>query len=99
MPCRWLWWEAERRSIVDRVDRFLESQTDLHAIRGIPVDVERLGARGLRAEQHRFQADQQHHRQAGSRFETGQNEPAPLNQHGHYKKHRTPLENHSRRHA
>lgn len=52
---------------------------DLHAIRGIPVDVEGLGACGLRAEQHRLQTDEEHDSQTGGRLETGQNEPALFN--------------------
>lgn len=50
----------------------------LHAVGGVPVHVERFGAIGDRRQQHRFQADEQHDRQAGGRLEAGQHEqPRP----------------------
>lgn len=51
----------------------------LHAIGGVPVDVELLGAGGLGAEEHRLQADEEDDGHAGGRLEAGEDEAALLN--------------------
>lgn len=54
-------------------------QINLHAVCGIPVDVERLRACRLCTEKNRLQADEEHDSQTWGRLETGQDVPALFN--------------------
>lgn len=59
-------------------DKTMESESDLHAVGGIPVNVERFRAGGLGAQEDGLHADEQHYGETGGGSKPRQDQTALL---------------------